>query len=657
MDERAAPPPPRPRRAAWIAAAALALLAAAAGALGWVWNSEAGWRWLFGHIPGLEVIEPQGRPVSGAFSARELRWQGADGARLVIQDLAWRDFSWRWRPHAGAWIGITLEAPTASRATWTSGAPAAEPAPPRRGAPEDLRLPLELVVRQLAVASVQVDALPALSALRADLQLGAQDGTLHRIENLALAWPGGHASASGELQASGKQGLQARITAAAEDGAARPWTATLVASGTLPRVQLAATLAGSGGVRLDADATVAPFAPWPLAALQARTTALDLSALAAALPSTRLDGRVVVDSQGRDVPVQATLQLRNTTPGAWDAGRLPLASLDARLQGSLADRRTIELQSLDLRLAGERAAGRLQGQGRWQSTALTLDLALDALRPAELDHRLPGMTIAGPLKLSLQGLPSPDPADTTAPGVFGGSATLALAGRLDAARERAVTLAAEAGFSRPADGSLNAQLKRFVLAAGDARLETTLEAEADSAQRWQLRTQGTLTRFDPAMWWRGEDGSPWRRGPHALNGRWNAALALPQAALAEPLPALLAALAGDATLELRDSRLAGVPLAAQATLKAAVDDEPGAGADRRPRARRRRLVAQRRHADRRRQRRRPLALAAQRRPAGRRRAAQPGRHAGPRARELERRQHRARRAAGADAGRPGPGPR
>ncbi|MCC9597276.1 MULTISPECIES: translocation/assembly module TamB domain-containing protein [unclassified Rubrivivax] len=554
--------PPRRRLAAWLAAAAALTVAAGAGAA-WVWNTEAGWRWLLARVPGLEVDTMQGRPVAGGFAVRELRWQDADGARLRVENLAWRDLSWRWRPHAGAWAGIVLDTPSASRVEWTAGTAAPEPAPARRRAPEDLRLPLALEIRSLAVGALEIGGAPPLSDLRADLALGAEGGTLHRLGRLELAWPGGRARASASVGTDGERRVQARVDAAAAPGAALPWTAALDASGSIARLQLAATLAGDGGARLDAKAAVAPFAPWPLESLQASTRALDLAQLAPALPSTRLEGRIIVDSQGRDVPVNADLELRNSRPGAWDAGQLPLASLVARIAGRLDGPRRIELQAFDARLAGERPAGRLQGRGHWEGDTLDLALALEALRPGELDRRLPAMTLGGPLTLRLSGLPGA----ATPPAALDAVAKAELSGRLDTPRGRPVTLALDASWRQPQDGTLQAGLQRLLVAAGDARLEASASVARDAAAVWRLRSRGELSRLDPSAWWRGADGSPWRRGPHALNGRWNADLGLPQSALAQPLPTLLAALAGEARAELRDSVLAGVALQAGATLK------------------------------------------------------------------------------------------
>ena len=560
------PRAPRRRGGAWLAGGlAAALLAGLAGTAAWVWQTEAGWRWLYARVPGLDVVQPQGRPVSGAFSARELRWTSPGGARLVVRDLAWRELSWHWRPHAGAWLGVRLDAPRAASVEWQSGPAAPEAERPRSAPPEDLRLPLELVVAGLAVERLQLDALPPLSGLGADLHLGADEGRVHRLGRLVLAWPGGSVRASAEAATDAGRAISARADAAAAEGAVRPWQATLAVAGTLPRLQLAATLTGAGGAALAADATLAPFAPWPLAALQARADALDLSALAAGWPATAISGRAVVDSQGSDVPIRADLELRNALPGGWDAARLPLAALNARVEGSLAERSRVDAR-VDATLAGSRPAGRLRGEARWRATTLQADLALDALRPEQLDARLPAMTLSGPLKLALSGLPSPEPGAAAPRGGFGVTLDTALAGRLAGPRPQPVTVEAAAAFEQPADGRLRATVSRLALAAGATTADATLAAERDAQSRWRVRSDGRLARFDPSLWWPGAPGSGWRRGPHALDGRWNADLALPQPAPGQALRETAAALAGSAEAELR-GRLAGVPLQARATLK------------------------------------------------------------------------------------------
>ena len=91
------------------------------------------------------------------------------------------------------------------------------------------------------------------------------------------------------------------------------------------------------------------------------------------------------------------------------------------------------------------------------------------------------------------------------------------------------------------------------------------------------RPAGKLLDFDPVPWWPGEAGSAWRKGPHRLSGQWDLGLRLPGNAGSLPLPALAQRVAGNGTLQIRDSLLAGVPLRATATLAYARSAAPEAG--------------------------------------------------------------------------------
>ncbi|HUG21028.1 translocation/assembly module TamB domain-containing protein, partial [Piscinibacter sp.] len=311
----------------------------------------------------------------------------------------------------------------------------------------------------------------------------------------------------------------------------------------------------------------------PIASLQAATRELDLSTLAAGLPVTRLSGGAVVDSRAMDAPVTINIDLANAMPGAWNETRLPLRSLRVTLQGQPNERDRLQFTALQAQLEGAREAGRLSGQGRWQGSDLVLELTLDALRLSQLDTRMAQTTLSGPVRLSLHGLPSPDPAAAAAsPVPLSGELKTELAGRLLRPRDMPLRLAADASFSSAPDGTLSADIERLALGSGDARATLSADLRRDAQQQWQLRTRGEFAQFDPSHWWAGPRGSGWRRGPHALNGNWEADLALPGAALTtEPraeLRTLAQSLRGQAQLHLQRSRLAGVPLTAAATLHA-----------------------------------------------------------------------------------------
>ena len=111
--------------------------------------------------------------------------------------------------------------------------------------------------------------------------------------------------------------------------------------------------------------------------------------------------------------------------------------------------------------------------------------------------------------------------------------------------------------------------------SGDASAQASLDARREPAG-WRLRAQAKLARFDPRPWWRGAEGSAWRRGPHRLAGTldaqllWRGLATLPPGA-ADPgglqrLDRWLAALDGNASAQLQDSLLAGVALSGSARL-------------------------------------------------------------------------------------------
>ncbi len=151
---------------------------------------------------------------------------------------------------------------------------------------------------------------------------------------------------------------------------------------------------------VDVQATLLPFADWPLGALQARTQALDLSALASGLPKTRIDASASATSSAADRPVGVALDLRNALPGRWDEARLPVRSAKVDVRARLDDVSTVELPTLDVQLGNADApAGRVTGSGRWKAPGWTLDLELADLLPAQLDARAPAMRLSGPAKL------------------------------------------------------------------------------------------------------------------------------------------------------------------------------------------------------------------------------------------------------------------
>ncbi|HZF81832.1 MAG TPA: hypothetical protein VEZ89_18795, partial [Rubrivivax sp.] len=555
----AAAPAPRRGRAFALGALAvlLVLVLAAGGFVVWLWHSESGTRWVLQRVPGLQVQGVQGRLLGGPFQASRLQWQGS-GWRIVVEDLAWRDSDWRWRPSPGAWVGVEL---TALRARSVVATPpeetAKEPAPEP---PANLKLPLELVAQGLQVGTLRLGETASVTGLAADVHLGAAQGSEHRVERLALGFGDLLARGQARIGTAGEMAVQAQLGLSSKQGAARPWQAQSTLAGPLPRLAAQATLSVPPGARVDATAVLTPFAPFPLAALNLRTKALDLSAIEPSLPQTSLSGQAVLRETQPGSPLAFDVQFANALPGPWDAERLPVRSARALLRGSPAEPTTLTFEALEAELGGERGGGRILGGGRWTEGTLVLDLRLEDLQPARLDTRAPALQLSGPLAVTVRGLPAPGAA-AASPGLTGEVTTTLEGGSLQRRAPRA-TLQAEASFALPGDGSTQVSVKQLRVASGDATASASADTRRGPDGAWQLATSGELSRFDPGAWWPAAAA----RG-NALNGSWQADLRGSGAA-AKPF---LDTLRGEASFDLAASRYAGLPLQGRATLRARDD--------------------------------------------------------------------------------------
>ena len=542
----------------WSVAALLALLLAAAASLVALTHSVRGSTWLLARLPGVSAEGVQGSLLGAAFAAERVEIKGR--RKVVIDQLAWRDLRWTWHPHPGVWVGLEIDG--ASAAKVQVGA-ATDDKP--MVAPTSLRLPVQLQVSDLRVATLELEGLSSLQNLTLKrIELGHDAGRQHRIEGLAVTAERASLRADAELAADAPFRLALRATGASRDGAATPWQGTLDAAGALAAIQAKAHLASprAAGAALDAEARLTPFEGWPLATLALTVRDLDLASLAAAAPTTRLTGRADVDTRAADAPIGARIALTNALAGRWDQGRLPLAALDAEVTGSLAARQRVVVRRLEARFAGDGGSvgGSVSGSGEWNGARAELKLTLNQLRPAVLDARVAVLALGGQADLKLDGLPAPD-GSIAAAAMQRLDLRLALDGRLDAQRDRPLRIAARIE-ARSDAAAWRAELHDAEVAAGAARLHASAEAEGQRGAAWRLVAKGDLSAFDPTLWW----NAPALRaaGPTQLDGRWNATLQVPArggnaSAAASDLRALLA-VRGDATLDLGASRIAGVPL-------------------------------------------------------------------------------------------------
>ncbi|MBQ0958241.1 translocation/assembly module TamB domain-containing protein [Ideonella sp. 4Y11] len=563
MDTTAAPTARRRRWPAALLAASL-LAAAGIGAGGWLLRTEAGAAWALGQVPGLRVDGLQGTLSGPDLSARALHWQGSAG-QLDLGAWQLRGLRWQWRPAEGAWLGLQAEALQADSVQWRS-APSSGPTP----VPDSLALPLVLDLARWQIGRLQIDQAEALQALAGSGHAGP---TEHRLTLTQAQTRQAGFSGTLQLGTHAPLPLQAQVQAHSLDGAATPWQATLQADGPLTKLRARATLRGQApsgqtAPSLDADAQVQPFSPWPLGALQLRSQALDLSALQAGWPRTALDASVSLAARQAGQPTAWEGRIDNAAAGPWDSARLPLSRLQWQAHWQWADATALLPRGLTL----ERLQATLPDGGQadatlnWQADTLTLDARLRALHPEALDRRLRASTWSGPLTGQLAGLPALD--DWLA-----GRAALqaqALRGQLTVDWQgRLVGAPATPELGLALDLRADArqlQLQRAELKAGEARAKLSGQVVPEGSGRWQLQLQGGLQQLDPTLWWPLAADSPWRRGPHRLQGQWQAQGRLDTDRLAQASPSQWPlAWQGRLGAELQPSLLAGVPLQGQLT--------------------------------------------------------------------------------------------
>lgn len=573
MDENAAPSPasdPLPpayrwrRRIAWAIGAlvllVLLLLVSAGGGLWWSLRSESGTAWLFSRIPGLQITGGKGT-LWGDYAADRIEFALPGGGKLVMTEVGWKGLHVQHAPYTAYRARMVFSELYAKRVDVLPGEDGKkEPAK----LPAHLQLPVEIDIGKLRVGEVHARALgdKPLRDLQAKLHLGAERGGLHRVDGLVLSWDKLKAGGAARIATTRPFALDTRVDVSQNGGAAMAWQAQVAASGPLagPSVQAsvrAQPAPGRPAQSLDLRAGLRPFEPWPLGDLHATTRALDLSAFASAAPLTSLSGEATAQTQGLNQPATVRATLANAEAGRWNEGRLPVRSVKLELRARPDDPRTLDLRDVDAELGtAQQAAGRLQGEGRWTPQQWSVDARLAQVQPSLLDARAAAMLLSGPVSARGSGFGAGGAWSVDAKADLAG----AFAGR-GPARSAQLKL----------DGSASArriELRQAQASAGGARATLAGAAtRSDTTAPWQLKAQATLVDFNPAPWWPGPEGSPWRKGPTRLNAKADVDLALPAAEGA--WMDLIATLRGRAHATLERSVLAGVPLAGDLDLRGA----------------------------------------------------------------------------------------
>ena len=590
------------RRPAWQRVARIASMAAAAAALtagacvavgGALWRSEDGTRWLLQHVPGLTVVDVQGSFGGGDLRIGSLRAVEST-VQVTVTNLHVTGLALRWHPYPGAWIGASFTAWMAD-AVHIVPLPARTPATSAAAAPTSLRSPVALDVASLRVGALTIADNAPLRDVQAALSIGADGGTLHRVDHLRLVWE--HVQAEGSVLAHTDAPLALEVALTAHDVPPAPasaaaaasaaplphWAASATLRGPLAGFDVAANLqgearAGRAAPQASASAHVTPFAALPVSEVLLQTTELDLRALSDRAPITRLQGNLRLATRQ---PAALDADLRNLAPAAWSAGGLPFSSLTTHLEAPW-NGQFIAIPSLRLVLSDDKGpGGEVRAQGRWEAGKAQVQLDLDQVQPARLDAHLGAWRISGPLRAELDHLPAPA-------SLWGGGAASAPAspassaiasnfenwiahvtGRLAGTVPQLSTAknaVAPPPMALQLDALLRAdalQLKQFDLKAGAATLAATGAVNRGKNEVWQGDAHAQWTQLDPGAWWRLAESGPLRDGPNLLNGALTLHLA--------NAPGTWQGLAGvhaKADLVLADSLLAGLALDGKASVDA-----------------------------------------------------------------------------------------
>ena len=565
-------------------------------------RTQSGTQWWLSQVPGLTVDQPSGA-LLGDFSAQRVQYQGSTSAQ--IDKLSWTGLDWRLLPERSMWAELHINTLKADRVALQMG-PSTHPS----AAPTNLAWPGALEITQLLIDALEITPEAPLTTpptaepislrdLRASLHLGADAGTAHGLTLQRLAW--GHLEADGKIRIQTAAPLETAVLlhvrsvkpklgeGTAQDFVSAPWVATVTAQGPLAEPHVQADLhtvqaaehssplpvEHPAQAHLSLNGTLRPWAAWPLGALQAEASGIDLSSIHPAAPRTALRAKASAETHSADQPAIVKLDVSNDAAGLWNEQRLPLRHLMLELHAQPDQLSEVQLHALSAEWGTRsQSAGRLEGQGHFSRDHWALDGRLVELQPSLLDSRATPVQLTGPVRLSVQGQRWDAQAEWS--GVL-----------LDAPSGAAVKKsAAELRFalstqrpSTPKDPE-TWTLSDLQARIGEARLEASGTVSRPSASTpWQAKGSAKLVRFDPLPWWPGPEKSVWREGGHHFNGEASVDIRLIPSArserpanptTADPLAPWLTWLQGwrgMAQVNLTDSRLAEVPLSGHAELQ------------------------------------------------------------------------------------------
>jgi translocation and assembly module TamB len=595
----AQPTPKAPKRHAvrWLAGVFIALLllfVTTAAVIAWAATTARGSAWALSLVPGLQVQGGQGA-IWGDYSAERvvLRLPNLDAKNapsktdhvITLHNVGWRGVGFERTsmrtstpPETPLWGQITLNTLRAQRIDVQLAA-SANPKPPQP--PAHLRLPLAVHVRAVRVDEVYISALGAepLRDVTASVHVGAESGAQHQVDQLSLSWHQVQLRGLARISTDAAMTLYALVGlgGAPITPGALPWSASAALTGPLIQpllqVNVQAQPPKSAPQTLTARATLRPFAAWPLGELTAQSLSLDLSVFHPAAPVTALNLQATARSTAANEPAQLHMRLTNAQAGRWSDQRLPVRELKLTAAARPDQPKVLQFNNIWVDVGSVAASGGvLKSEGRWSPEGWAFNAQLDALQPALLDARAPTMQLSGPIAVAggplatspvhlKASLKSAANARVSPHLTVQTPAQLELDASLSPERLELRQLLAQAGGAR---ASITGGARASITSGARASISGSA-AQATPSVPWVVQLTPELVDFDPSVWWPGEANSAWRNSRHRLNAKGRVNLTVPSAPA--PWPQTLAAVAGEATLQITPSLLAGVPLSGNAQLR------------------------------------------------------------------------------------------
>ncbi|HKY01806.1 MAG TPA: hypothetical protein VJM53_04565, partial [Burkholderiales bacterium] len=435
----------------WTFAVASCLLVIAGGAAWWFVASEGALQWSLTRIQAMlgEKLVLEG--------ARGSLWNGIAADRIVYEDEKIRVEVNGLEARAGMDEGLRghlyFDVLRAEKVIVLMKPQLDEPLE----MPEHLRLPIDLSIPRAELKELEIERDATRVRFHHIVLQYAATSDLHGIESVQAQSDYGALSFAGRIASTRPFDLSAQLRWL------QPQRSEGVFNANGSLAQLGATLqAQLAGAQFDAQAMLRPFEAQPLRNLNAAGKDIDLHAINADLPQSKLSFSIDANSEN---DLSGGFEANNALPGPIDAGKIPVGRIAGQFE---TDFKIAKLSSLEIDLG---AGGKLSGQARGDMREGLVQLQSRGLNLQGLYSTMRDTALNGPIELAYD-LEGQSAKANLSQGDMRFEATATRRGtRIDIARFEA----------RARGGSLNAQ--------GYLDLDETRNFKADLK----------LSRFDPSQ--------------------------------------------------------------------------------------------------------------------------------------------------------------